>query len=102
MRVGDSLRQRIDAGIARSRFGLVVISPSFFGKGWTNYELDGLITMQVSGKQVLLPVWHDISRDDVVAVSPSLADKVALRTADQSINDIAAELADVINSAAPG
>ena len=32
-RIGDSLRRKIDAGIARSRFGFVVLSSAFFAKG---------------------------------------------------------------------
>jgi hypothetical protein len=96
LRVGDSLRRKIDAGIARSRFGIVVLSSSFFAKGWPQYELDGLVTMAVSGNQVLLPLWHGVSKDEVLRQSPSLADKVALRTADYSIAEIASEIASVI------
>ena len=100
LRIGDSLRRKIDSGIARSRFGVVVLSKAFFAKGWTQYELDGLVTMSVGGKQVLLPIWHDISKDEVVRQSPSLADKVALRTSDYSIAEIADEIAAVIKGAA--
>lgn len=100
LRIGDSLRRKIDAGIARSSFGLVVISNSFFAKGWTQYELDGLVTMAVSGKQVLLPVWHGVSKDEVMQQSPTLADKVALRTADYSIDEIATEIASVVATGA--
>ncbi len=96
LRVGDSLRRKIDGGIARSRFGLVVLSKPFFSKGWPQYELDGLVTMAVGEKQMLLPIWHDISKDEVVSHSPSLADKVALRTADYSVTEIADEIAAVI------
>ena len=96
LRVGDSLRRRIDGGIARSRFGLVVLSKPFFAKGWPQYELDGLVTMANSAKQVLLPIWHEISKDEVVAHSPSLADKVALRTSDFAVEEIADEIAAVI------
>lgn len=96
LRVGDSLRRKIDAGIARSRFGLVVLSKSFFAKGWTGYELDGLVSRSVDGGQVLLPLWHEISKDEVMAESPSLADKVALRTSDYSVDEIADEIAAVI------
>lgn len=96
LRIGDSLRRKIDAGISRSRFGIVVLSKAFFAKGWPQYELDGLVTMSVSNRQVLLPIWHDISRDEVVSQSPSLADKVALRTADYGIIEIADEIAAVI------
>jgi hypothetical protein len=96
LRVGDSLRRKIDAGIARSRFGLVILSPAFFAKGWAQYELDGLVTMALSAKQVLLPVWHGVSKDEVIRHSASLADKVALRTADYSVTEIAAEIASVV------
>jgi hypothetical protein len=96
LRIGDSLRRKIDAGIARSRFGIVVLSQAFFAKSWPQYELDGLVTMAVSARQVLLPVWHGVSRDDVIAQSPSLADKVALRTADMTIDGISDEIASVV------
>ncbi len=95
LRIGDSLRRKIDAGIARSRFGIVVLSIPFFSKSWPQYELDGLVTMAVSGRQVLLPLWHGVSKDQVVSHSPSLADKVALRTSDSTIDEIADEIAAV-------
>lgn len=100
LRVGDSLRRKIDEGIVRSRFGIVVLSHAFFAKSWPQYELDGLVTMSVTGRQVILPLWHHISKDEVVEQSPSLADKVALRTSDYSIDEIAAEIAAVVQEAA--
>lgn len=98
VRIGDSLRRKIDQGLAHSRFGIVVISRDFIKKGWTNYELDGIVTRTVSGEQVMLPVWHNITKDEVTAYSPTLADKVARNTAVDSINDIAAEIAELIAS----
>jgi hypothetical protein len=101
LRIGSSLRRGIDAGLANSRFGVVVLSASFFGKGWTNYELDGLVTREIAsdGRQIILPLWHRITKDDVLQYSPSLADKVALRTADSTVTEIAAEIAGVIRDA---
>jgi hypothetical protein len=96
LRIGDSLRRKIDGGIARSSFGVVVLSLPFFAKGWPQYELDGLVTMAVSGKQVLLPLWHGVSKDQVVGYSPSLADRIALRTSDYTIEEIATEITAVI------
>lgn len=43
LRIGDGLRRKIDEGIARSAFGVVVLSTAFFAKNWTQYELDGLL-----------------------------------------------------------
>jgi hypothetical protein len=96
LRIGDSLRRKIDTGIANAHFGIVVLSKPFFAKGWPAYELDGLVTMSVSGRQALLPLWHEISKDEVVSASPSLADKLALRTADYTIDEIATEIAAVV------
>lgn len=98
LRIGSSLRQSIDSGLANARFGVVVLSQSFFGKGWTNYELDGLVTRQMADDsyQMILPLWHRVTKDEVMRYSPSLADKVALRTADSTIDEIAQEIAAVV------
>lgn len=98
LRIGDSLRQKIDKGLARSRVGLVVLSQSFIAKGWTNYELDGIVTRAVSGEQLLLPIWHNITKQEVVDFSPSLADKVARCTATHTVQEIAAEIAELLRS----
>lgn len=97
LKIGDSLRRKIDHGLRRSRFGIVVLSRAFFKKGWTNYELDGLVTRAVTGEQILLPIWHDISKQEVIDYSPSLADKVARSTATHTVEEIAREIADVID-----
>ena len=75
---------------------MVVISPSFFAKNWPQYELDGLVTREMSGEQVILPLWHQIRKQEVIDYSPSLADKVARSTSDFTIEEIAVEIADVI------
>ena len=99
MRIGHSLRRKIDDGIRSSRFGVVILSDSFFRKGWTNHELDGLVTRTVAGEQSLLPIWHDLTLGEVMAHSPSLADKVAMSTSECSIEDIAGKIAEVVNNA---
>lgn len=96
LRIGDSLRRKIDAGLARSRVGLVVISPFFISKGWTNYELDGIVTRAVSGEQILLPIWHEITKQQVMDFSPSLADKVARSTAMHTVDEIAQEIFELL------
>ena len=97
MRIGHSLRRKIDEGIRSSRFGVVILSGSFFRKGWTNHELDGLVTRTVAGEQSLLPIWHDLTADEVMAYSPSLADKLAMSTSQYSIEDIAGQIAEAVN-----
>lgn len=98
LKIGDSLRRKIDMGLARSRFGVVVISRNFIKKGWTNYALDGLVTRAVSGQQALLPIWHEITKQEVIDYSPSLADKVARSTSQYTVTEIAKELSELIKS----
>ena len=96
LRIGDSLRRKIDKGIANSNFGIIVISRDFISKGWTNYELDGLITRAVNGEQTMLPVWHNVTKREVINYSPSLADKLARSTTEFTVEEIADEIADLI------
>ena len=98
LKIGDSLRRKIDKGIANSNFGIIVISRDFINKGWTNYELDGLITRAVNGDQTILPIWHNITKREVINYSPSLADKLARSTTEFTIEEIAEEIADLISS----
>lgn len=96
LKIGDSLRRKIDSGLSKSRFGIVVFSKQFFSKGWTNYELDGIVTKAVNGEQVLLPIWHNITKKEILDFSPSLADKVARSTSTHTVEEIANEIISLI------
>jgi len=97
LKVGDSLRKSIDHGLAKSRFGTVVLSNAFFKKNWTEYELNGMVAREMNGHKMILPIWHMVSKDKVLSFSPTLADKVALNSSILSIEEIADALLEVIN-----
>lgn len=78
--LGDSLRAKIDHGLANSRHGLVILSASFFEKEWPQRELDGLVALESAKRKVILPVWHGVDREYVASFSPILADKYAVST----------------------
>lgn len=69
LKVGDSLRRSIDRGLAASRFGILILSPSFFAKQWPQYELDGLVSKEMEGGKVILPIWHKVSKAEVMGYS---------------------------------
>ncbi|MCE9621234.1 MAG: toll/interleukin-1 receptor domain-containing protein [Actinomycetia bacterium] len=95
--VGDSLRRSIDRGLASSRFGVVVLSPDFFRKEWPQAELDGLVAKQrATGGKVVLPIWHRVTKDEVLAFSPTLADLKALSTSVMTLVEIATEISAVV------
>lgn len=99
LRIGDSLRRRIDRGLRSSRFAAVILSEHYFSKGWPQYEFDGIVTLTVDGRQSLLPIWHEITREQVASHSPSLADKLARSTSDTTVEDIAEEIAGMVTEA---
>jgi GAF domain-containing protein len=80
LRAGDSLAEAIDRGLAESRHGLVVLSPSFFEKRWPRRELDGLVQRQTTQSQrfLIIPVLHEMTPADVARHSPILADVFAV------------------------
>jgi hypothetical protein len=101
MAVGDSLRESIDRGLARSRFGVVVLSPHFFAKHWTRQELDGLAAKEVGGVKVILPVWHDVDHATVLRHSPLLANRIGALS-HRGVNVVAAELLRAMQKAGHG
>lgn len=50
LKVDDSLRERIDAGLSQSRYGVVVLSTAFFAKHWPTRELNGLAQRETEGR----------------------------------------------------
>lgn len=94
LRVGDSLRRTIDHGLKNSRYGIVILSEAFFSKEWPQRELDGLFAREVNGEKVILPIWHKISKNEVLKFSPIIADMLALNTSSFTIEEIAREISD--------
>jgi hypothetical protein len=77
--LGSKLRQEIERGLASSRFGLVVVSESFFQKQWPQRELDALFSLEADESRIL-PVWHDVGKEEVARASPILAGRLAVST----------------------
>lgn len=81
LELGDSLRQKIDEGLARCRYGVVILSPSFLAKQWPQRELDGLMAKETaSGEKAILPIWHELNQETLMRYSPLLADRLAGRS----------------------
>jgi hypothetical protein len=92
LEIGDSLRESIDKGLVNSRFGIVILSQKFLDKNWTKYELNSLVAKEVEGEKVILPIWHKVTKEQVLHYSPMLADKLALTTETLSIHEIGKKL----------
>jgi len=80
LKAGDRIRASIDYGLARSRFGIVILSKQFLEMRWTQIELNDLASREVEGRKLILPVWHQVVFRDVYDRSPILADRIAIST----------------------
>ncbi|MDY7091645.1 MAG: toll/interleukin-1 receptor domain-containing protein [Acidobacteriota bacterium] len=94
LKIGDSLRREIDAGLKHATFGVVILSRNYFRKKWPLYELDGLLSREMAADRIILPIWLGVTVDDVLQFSPSLADKVALPSPPMSVLEIAQLIAE--------
>lgn len=99
---GDSMRARIDNGLKKSKFGIAVISPDYIadGKYWTKAELDGLFQLESVNGKMLLPIWHNITKQQVMNYSPIVASKLAMTTASMTAEEIAKEMQSLLSEEA--
>ncbi|SKB64006.1 toll/interleukin-1 receptor domain-containing protein [Daejeonella lutea] len=93
LQIGDSLRRSIENGLKNSTYGIVVLSEAFFKKEWPQRELDGLFAKEIEGEKVILPIWHKISKSEVIKFSPIIADLMAINTTMFTIEEVAAQIA---------
>jgi DNA-binding MarR family transcriptional regulator len=78
LQIGDKQRESIDNGLAKSEYGVIILSKNFFSKNWPQMELEGLITLSMKNLTRILPIWHGVNSDDVAAFSPMIASIRAL------------------------
>ena len=97
LKVGDSLRSSIEAGLKETQKCIVVLSPNFLSNnGWGKAEFDSVFTREILEKSnVFLPVWHNVGVHDVYQYSPRLADKVGLSSS-LGVGEVARRLANAI------
>ena len=98
LKVGDSIRESIDKGLGDAPKCILILSPHFLSNpGWTKGEFNAAMGKHFSaGGSVLLPVWHGVSKAEVAAYSPMVADIQALKS-DRAIDELARELFVAIN-----
>jgi hypothetical protein len=97
--LGDSMRRSMERGLSRSRWGVVVVSPAFLAKYWTQAELDALFGYETPDKKVILPVYHGIRPEDVRVTHPILAGRRAAFWSD-GIDRVVADIASVVGTGA--
>ncbi|MBQ8836960.1 MAG: toll/interleukin-1 receptor domain-containing protein [Clostridia bacterium] len=86
---GDDWKKVLLEGTEKSEFAIIVISENFFGREWTERELEEFLKRQnTSGQKIVLPLLHNISLDMLKEQYPTLADIQCIDTERFSKEDI--------------
>lgn len=93
--LGTSLLREIDKGLAKSQVGIVLVTPALLnrlrGEGIADKELSALLA-----RDLLVPILHDTTYEALREVSPLLGSRSGLNTAEDTMADVAAKLAELV------
>lgn len=93
--LGSPLLREIDKGLVKSRIGIVLVTPLFLkrikGEGIADKELSALLA-----RDLLVPIVHDTTFEDLREVSPLLGSRSGLSTIEDSMEEVAAKLAELV------
>lgn len=96
LQLGDSLTASIDKGLRQSRYGLLMLSKAFLGKNWPDYEYRSLLTRQIDGESVILPLWYGVTKEEVKAYSLFLTDIKGLAVTRDNMNVVIPAIVKVV------
>ena len=93
--LGSSLLREIDKGLAKSRVGIVLVTPALLrrlkSEGIADKELSALLA-----RDLLIPIVHNTTYEDLREVSPLLGSRSGLNTTEESMTDVVAKLAELV------
>lgn len=95
--LGSNLMREIDKGLSKSRAGLVLVTESFIkrikAEGVADKELSALLA-----RDLLVPIVHGVTYDDLREESPLLASRSGLDTANDTMEEIAMKIGELIST----
>ena len=94
--LGVPLLRAIDKGLAKSRVGLVLVTPALLSRLQTEGIADKELSVLLSGER-LIPIVHDTTYEALREVSPLLGSRSGLSTVEEPIEDVVAKLAELVN-----
>lgn len=93
--LGVPLLRAIDKGLANSRVGIVLVTPALLrrlpAEGIADKELSALLA-----RERLVPIVHETTYEALRDVSPLLGSRSGLSTAEESMTEVAAKLAELV------
>lgn len=94
LRIGDSMLRKVEEGLEHSKYFVVVISPHFLSRQWSQFEVG--VALGRGGSKRILPIYLKAKHPDVAKSLPILAGKQGISAEDHSIDEIAVLVAKVV------
>ena len=92
---GMSIRESVDRGLVSCDVGVLIFSKWYFKKKWTIWELNGLIQRMLDESALLIPIYYDLSHEELSHISPSLSDIMGIRF-ENDLDSLAQKVYEVI------
>ncbi|GAC1038268.1 hypothetical protein thsps117_30260 [Pseudomonas sp. No.117] len=94
--LGVPMMRAIDKGLANSRIGLVLVTPTLLDRLPKESVADKELSVLLAGNQ-LVPIVHNTTYDALRNISPLLASRSGLDTAEDSMSVVAAKIAELVS-----
>lgn len=97
LRPGTDMRVAIDKGLVSSRMGIVLVTPAMLDKLATDRSVASNELSALLRRNLLVPVMHGTTFDELDQVSPTLASRGGFSTDEDTIEDIAVKIAELVS-----
>lgn len=96
LRPGTDMRVAIDRGLVSSRIGIVLVTPAMLGKLLTDRSIASNELSALLRRNLLVPVMHGVTFEELDDVSPTLASRGGFSTAEEPMGDIVKKIAELV------
>ncbi|MGJ9422583.1 toll/interleukin-1 receptor domain-containing protein [Aeromicrobium sp. CF3.5] len=97
LKLGTDMRAAIDKGLVSSRIGIVLVTPAMLERLRTDRSVAGAELSALLRRNLLVPVLHNVTFEELDQVSPLLASRGGLSTAEDSLTDIAVKITELVS-----
>ncbi|MGJ9373287.1 toll/interleukin-1 receptor domain-containing protein [Nesterenkonia sp. CF4.4] len=96
--LGTDMRAAIDKGLVSSRVGIVLVTPAMLDRLRTDRSVAGSELSALLRRNLLVPVLHRVTFEELDQVSPTLASRGGLSTSEDSKEDIAVKISELVGT----
>jgi hypothetical protein len=100
LRPGTDMRVAIEKGLVSSRMGIVLVTPAMLDKLRTDRSIANSELSALLRRNLLVPVLHGVTFEELDQVSPMLASRGGFSTAEESLEDIVVKIAELVGTLA--